>query len=841
MQTVSRLAKQFAPQHYDLSLHLRREERIFEGSVTITGELQLAQRHILLHAKGLTITSATIDDKPVTHAFGDNDELQLAQDELTSGQHKVQVNFSGKITDTMHGLYPSYYEEDGNKKEILATQFESHHAREVFPCVDEPEAKATFAITLHTEKDITVLGNMPILTQQEADGGLITQFATTPPMSTYLVAFATGDLHRLQGKTKSGVEVNIWATKVHPLENLEFALDTAIRSIDFFNDYFSTPYPLPKVDHIALPDFSAGAMENWGLITYREVVLVVDKHNASSSTKRRIATVIAHELSHQWFGNLVTMQWWNDLWLNESFASLMEYVALDALFPEWHYWEQFTNKESFIALQRDCIPGVQAIKTKVNHPDEISTLFDPAIVYAKGAKILRMLREYIGDTAFQAGLRQYFASHSYKNTTGDDLWRCLKEASGQDVTSFMRSWIDQSGFPVVTATLSDATLELQQKRFQIGATKADASLWPIPLGGSQASLRTMLSTEAASIKINRSEPIILNSGDVAHFITNYDELLLSDIMQLIQQGKLSSTDRLSILNNLLLLARARQTPTTTIVTALMALRGETDAAVWEIICAAIDTIKRCVEDSPEAETRLRKLAGDLATPPFKQLGWIGKDGEDENSKLTRPLLIATLLYAEVPTIVSGALAQYNKDPHVIPAEIRPEVLTAAVQFAPSPQEVVEHLIKIYTTTSAGDLKSDIITALTKSKDPAVHAKLLELLTSKEIIRPQDTPRWFAYLLRNAHSRNQAWQWLTEQWSWIEATYSGDMSYDVFPRYSANALASYDDLVRYEQFFTPHRRHPALARTIEMGITEITARAEWLKQEKQAVIDALNQL
>ncbi|HEY5695717.1 MAG TPA: M1 family metallopeptidase, partial [Candidatus Saccharimonadales bacterium] len=451
MHTVSRLIEQFVPEHYDISLTLNRTKRTFSGIVTLNGNSVGGKDTISVHAKDLAIESVTIDGKAATFTAQKNDELVIQHSDLTKGRHIIVIGFNGNITDAMHGLYPCYFTHDGVKKELLATQFESHHAREVFPCIDEPEAKATFTVTLTTEQDVTVLGNMPVKQQRVENEQLVTTFETSPRMSTYLVAWVVGELHKKTAVTKRGIEVNVWATPAQPAASLDFALDIATRTIDFFETYFDTPYPLPKSDHVALPDFSAGAMENWGLITYREIALLANPETVSVSGRHYIATVIAHELSHQWFGNLVTMKWWNNLWLNESFATLMEYLAIDALHPEWDIWLDFATSESIAALRRDSLEGVQPVQVDVNHPDQISTLFDGAIVYAKGARLLRMCQQYVGQEAFQAGLKAYFAAHKFGNTEGNDLWNALSAASGKDITSLMNTWISQSGYPVVTA------------------------------------------------------------------------------------------------------------------------------------------------------------------------------------------------------------------------------------------------------------------------------------------------------------------------------------------------------------------------------------------------------
>ena len=502
MTTVPRLIKTFTPNHYSLSVDLSdAADYVFSGTVSIQGKSPQAGK-ILLHAKDLAIQSATIDGRSADFEHGKFDELSIGDDSTAIGPHNIVITFSGKITDAMHGLYPCYYEHEGVKKQLFATQFESHHAREVFPCVDEPEAKATFDVTLTTTPGITVLGNQPVKWQREKDEKLVTTFETTPRMSSYLLAWVVGEMHRKTATTKDGVEVNVWATPAQRPESLDFALDHAVKTIEFFDEYFGVAYPLPKSDHVALPDFSSGAMENWGLITYREIALLADPATTTVSSKQYIATVISHELSHQWFGNLVTMKWWNNLWLNESFATMMEYIAVDAIHPEWNVWLDFAAGESIMALRRDAIDGVQAVQVEVNHPDEISSLFDGAIVYAKGARLLRMCQQFVGDEAFRLGLKSYFTEFAYQNTEADDLWKHLSAASGKDISALMHTWISQSGYPVVHVN-SDG---LRQEQFFIGPHEPSHKLWPIPLDAeSSEDLPALLETSELSLPIADDE------------------------------------------------------------------------------------------------------------------------------------------------------------------------------------------------------------------------------------------------------------------------------------------------------------------------------------------------
>ncbi|MNX05824.1 Aminopeptidase N [compost metagenome] len=841
MHTVSQLIDQFIPEHYDLSLTLEREARYFEGVVTVHGVSQPEAKHIVLHSKDLAIESVTLDGENADFASSDNDELFITHPDINEGKHIITIGFSGRITDAMHGLYPCYYEHDGIKKELLATQFESHHAREVFPCVDEPAAKATFDVTLTTEKDITILGNMPITSQTTDDDRLVTSFDRTPRMSTYLLAWTTGELHRKTATTKGGVEVNIWATPAQPTESLDFALDIATRTIDFFDEYFGIAYPLPKSDHVALPDFSSGAMENWGLITYREIALLADPATTSIASKHYIATVIAHELSHQWFGNLVTMQWWNNLWLNESFATLMEYIAIDALHPEWNVWLDFATMESIAALRRDSIDGVQAVQVDVNHPDEISTLFDGAIVYAKGARLLRMLQQYIGHEAFQAGLKTYFKSHAYSNTVGDDLWSALGEASGKDITTFMNTWISQSGYPVLSVSKQGEQITLSQQQFFTGPHQPSDKLWPIPLESPCSEMPELLSTKTEAVTRHHETPLRFNAGDTAHFITHYSDELLAQLINEVREGKLSPLDRLQLLHEQTLLARGGVISSATLLPLLDAYKDEQTEAVWDIISIAISELKKFVETDEVAEKQLRTFAADLARREYTRLGWSPQPGEAEQDTKLRANIIGLMIYGEDADAIATALDTYTRTPlNELDPELRGLIISAAVRHGKD-MTTITTLLDQYRASSSAELQQDIACGVTSTKDTDAIKQLLSTLTDNSTIRSQDTGRWFVWLLRNRDGRSLTWQWLRDNWTWIEQTFAGDKSYDDYPRYSAGVLSTKAQLEEYRAFFTPLSTVPALTRVIAIGIVEIEGRVSLIERDSQAVRDALASL
>ena len=837
MQTVPRLITQFVPEHYQLSLTLSRTKRQFAGIVTLYGTLLADASHIVLHAKELTIASVTLDGKAADFAVSDNDELHIAHPDLSSGKHVTVIAFSGTITDAMHGLYPCYFEHEGIKKELLATQFESHHAREVFPCIDEPEAKATFGVTLTTEQNVTVLGNMPIKTQIVEDALLVTAFETTPRMSTYLLAWVTGELHRKTAQTNKGVEVNVWATPAQAPASLDFALDIAVRSIEFYEEYFDTPYPLPKSDHIALPDFSSGAMENWGLITYREIALLADPQTTSISSRQYIATVIAHELAHQWFGNLVTMKWWNNLWLNESFATLMEYVAVDALHPEWNIWLDFATNESIMALRRDSIDGVQSVQIDVNHPDEISSLFDGAIVYAKGARLLRMLQYYVGDQSFQAGLKQYFRDHTYGNTEGDDLWKAIAKASGKDVATLMNTWISQPGFPVVHVTKENEVVTLTQEQFFMGPHMPSDALWPIPINAADDELPKLMTTKTITAQRHSTSALRLNVDDTAHFIAHYDAGLLHQLVNDISAGIMSPVDRVQLLDESTLLARGGILQSVQLIDLIRAYRDETSEQVWTIIAMALAELRKFIEDDKQAEQKLRAFSADIASAQYRRLGWTARPNESEDDTKLRATVISIVLYGENQEVIDTAKAIYSQSKlEDIDAELRPLIISAVVRYGD--ETIVSDLLARYVSSQSGELRQDICVGVTSTRLPHKIAELLDSIKNVEVVRPQDAARWFVYLIRGRESRDQSWQWIRDNWQWVIDTFAGDKSYDDYPRYSAGALTTRPQLQEYIDFFTPMKDVPALTRVITMGISEIEGRVELIERDGPAVCAVL---
>ncbi len=837
MDATSRLFNYFKPDTYDITWDLTDiSNRNLRGQVVISGE-QTNDDAIYLHAADMEITAVKVDGEPITTFTIDKGIVTIPHG--PAGNVAVELAFTLTVSDAMHGIYPGYYKVNKQPKELFATQFESHHAREAFPCVDEPEAKAIFTVNIIAEEGLTVLSNTPVEAEETTDGTTHTVFEPSPRMSSYLVAFAIGDFQKKVGTTKSGVDVGVYATKAQNPESLDYALTEAIGTIEFFEDYFGVAYPLPKSDHVALPDFTVGAMENWGMITYREVALLADPKTASLDSKEYVSTVIAHELSHQWFGNLVTMKWWNDLWLNESFANNMEYVATDARHPKWNMWLQFSNVEAMLALRRDAIDGVQPVQVEVREPDEINAVFDGAIVYAKGGRLIRMMMQYVGEVAFRKGLTQYFETHRYSNTTGDDLWKAIGEASGKDIASLMHTWISQPGYPVVHATLSDGEVHLRQEQFFIGDHEPSERLWPIPLDASNPDFPALMSEQELTVPFDHAGSLQLNRHDCTHMLTHYDTKLLGRLLGDISKGKLSTLNRMQLLHEQTLLARGGVIKSSQLIDLLEVYRDERDEKVWDIMSGAIGDLKKFVEADSEGEASLKAFVRDLAQPLYEELGWQPQANEAESTSKLRATIISLMLYGEDQHAIDTAKTKYaSGDFRELQPELRTAIMTASVRYADDPQ-VVTQLVEAYQHEPSADLQSDICDAATATQNEDMLRVLIDTMKDTKIIRPQDTVRWFVRLLANRHSRTLTWQWLRDNWEWIDKTFGGDKSFDAFPRYSASILTTRTQYNEYTEFFTPLKTDVSLTRTITIGIRELESRVATIEREAPSVIERLN--
>lgn len=839
MAELLRFYNDFQPSHYDLYIDINRSKKTIVGKTTIVGEAK--KTDIAIHQKYLNVKSVKENGKNAEFKVDDANDAILIKLE-NAGKTELFIEYDAKLTDTMMGIYPSYYEVDGQKKQIIGTQFETNAARQAFPCVDEPEAKATFSLALKYDEHEgeTTLSNMPEIKCEDG----VHYFQETVRMSTYLVAFAFGELQGKLTETKSGVKIGVFGTKAHKSNELDFALDIAKRSIEFYEDYYQTPYPLPHSWQLALPDFSAGAMENWGLVTYREVYLMVDPDHTALDQKKLVATVIAHELAHQWFGDLVTMKWWDDLWLNESFANMMEYVAVDALEPDWNIWEMFQTSEAAAALLRDATDGVQSVHVEVNDPAEIDTLFDGAIVYAKGSRMLVMVRSLIGDDALRKGLKNYFAEHKYSNAAGADLWKALGEASGIDVGTIMNSWLEQPGYPVVSARVDDGKLVLTQKQFFIGKGKEVSRKWQIPLNSNYEEVPDLMADKElvvgdyAEMRQKEGKPFRLNLENNAHFIVEYDDELFKDILE--NTEELDDISELQLMQDLYLLAEGQKIDYKELVPLLPLFANSKSSMVNQYLYSVANGFKKFVEADTKEETELRRYFETLSSENFKRLGVLPKDGETAEDELSRPFVLSAALYAKNEDAIKEThdLFVASKDNLLeVSAGIRPYVLmNEVVNF--SSDDLFDKLLEEYRKTADGGYKADIRYALTKTPDIKSAEKIVSYFEDADTIKPQDLRGWFQGVLSNEKGQEAAWNWICDEWGWLEKTVGGDMEFPTYVTVISKVFKTKKRLEEFKRFFEPKLDNPGLAREIKMDTEVIQSRIDLIETQKAGLNTAI---
>ena len=796
----------FVPKNYELDLWIDKKRKTIDATEQIYGVVK--NKTIKFHAVELDISKVIVDDVEVKYKY-ENDVLEISNMRPKKDVYII-IHYKTTLNENMQGAYLSTYKYKGKTETIVATQFESHYAREAFVCIDEPAAKAVFQlrITVPGRKD-AVISNLPAINynifSKNGKTYVATIFHHTPPMSPYLLAFVIGEFNVVRGRTKDDVMVATYVPKNHPMRAGVYANDVAVKALEFYEDSFDVEYPFPKLSQVALPDFEAGAMENWGLITYRESMLLADR-SATLATKKSVALTVAHEIAHQWFGNLVTMKWWDDLWLNESFASVMEYYAVDSIFPEYKIWEGFFTGDALSALRRDCIDGVQSVHQDVSDPEEIATLFDPAIVYAKGARLILMVIRLMGWSSFCEGICDYFEEHEFGSAVGDDLWDALNEYADFDVKKLMHAFIDKPGYPVVSDDGTGDFKKISQKRFLLDGEMSDSE-WPIP-----------------EISEDMSGHYILNLSD-AEFeerLSRFDSLDLEEKLRLlIDRDLVSKTSFCS---------------SASLIPLVWKFRNETSAAVWSVILTIVSGLKIFFKSGSDEEKKYKKFVGDLVAPGISKVGLVAKKDDDENTLRLRSILLALDFYAENKENLEKLAKMYNKDLRSLNAETRSDILDAKLYLEP---EFLDEYTKAYKNTADPEIKFDLLVAMTLMDDKKALLEVMKLLEQPEIVKPQDQFYLFIYLYRNPKVKEEVFEWLTSHWEYVKKI-SGDKSLDNYPRYTAGAIKVKEDFEKYLQFFEPLASEPALSRAIEMGKNEIEARLELIEADKKAVVEKLGE-
>lgn len=830
MSDVARLYRYFKPSRYELYLAPDKAKSTFNGQVTINGKLEAAQKRLRLHCKELKITEVSINGEDRKFSINNKlDELVIESSQDTDQDLSVSITFSGLITKPMHGLYPCTGR-DGET--ILATQFESHHAREVFPCVDEPEAKAIFSLKLTTNKDDVVLANTDPLEEDFDQALKTTLFEDTPLMSTYLLAFVVGKLDFQETTTHDGVFVRAWATP-DQAANTSFALDIATKSLEFFNDYFEVPYPLNKCDIVALPDFAAGAMENWGLLTFRETCMLVDPANTSLDNQQYVAMVVAHEVAHQWFGNLVTMRWWNDLWLNEGFASWIEFMAIDKIFPQWHMWTHFIATEQDSAFRLDALTNTHAIEVEVPDPDEIHSIFD-TISYSKGACMIHMLHGYLGSNNFRLGLAHYLKKYAYKNTETIDLWDALTEVSGLPVAEFIGSWTKQVGFPYIRLEKSGSKLKLIQERFLSDGRQAKSKdVWPIPLLSDDLQL-SILDKKQQVVDIKVSD-IKLNNNQAGFYIVKYWPEAYLNVSNKIKNNQLSETERIGLVSDMLALVKAGHLTATLLLETLKQFNDETSEPVWSSIAGCLADIRHVLGD--DVRQKIKPFTRRLIDEQLNRLGWHESKDESHYDRLLRPLILGFASGADHLVVLSEAKKRFDSAANIsdIDSNLR-NMIIASVSHRGGEYEY-GRLLEMLQSSSSPEDKVILAHGLSNFRHPAQYKASLKLIKT-DLVRLQDVHYWLIYSLANPEARDATWDWIKSNWSWIRDNLKNDSIYLRLPVYVAKAYNKNEFLKAYQDFFD-NIHEPAIERSIKQGVDIIEFQSAWRVRDEQAVLDWLN--
>ncbi len=794
-----RLPYSVIPRRYRLHVSPDLDAESFSATVHIEAELVEPVRTITLHALELSIGSAAV------HAGGERLEVAVAQDpdhedrvvlslprELAAGDIGIELAFGGKLLEQLCGFYRStFVDASGRRRSLAVTQFEATDARRAFPCFDEPDRKAVFSIALDVPEGLSAYSNSPVLSEQPGPGTTTTvTFADTIAMSTYLAAWVVGPLEATDALDVDGIPVRV--VHVPGREHLTaFALEVAAHALRFFTNWFGLPYPGAKLDLVAVPDFAFGAMENLGCVVCRETTLLVDPGRASRVDLERVADVVSHEIAHMWFGDLVTMKWWNGIWLNEAFASLMELLAVDAFRPQWERWVNFgTERDS--AMSTDALHSTRPIEYPVGPPEDAQGMFD-VLTYQKGAGVLRMLERYLGPDTFRAGIRRYLADHQLSNTETSDLWDSLEEVSGQPVRRIMDTWIFQGGFPLVSATSGAGRLSLRRQAFSYRPAEGDSAIgegWAVPVlwrpatedeGGAEE--RLLLEDEPVELAPGVGAAVV-NAGGWGFYRVAYDEQwrrALGEAAGGASGGSLHILERYNLLSDTWAAVVAGRAGLADFLELAEAARHDPEPGVWRPVTGALEFLDRVVDDDDRG--LLATYARALVGPAFDTVGWDRRPGEGERTATLRSELLRTLGTVGADATVARSCLERHKqamgagpglDPDLAPAVLAVvaraggraefEDFVARFRQPPTPQEGVRYL-----------------QSLGRFEDLELADAAWEVATTEA--RSQDGPFVISVLLGNRVTGETTWSKVERSWD------------DLVARFPANLLPHMLETVR----------------------------------------------
>jgi aminopeptidase N len=840
--TPGKLPKNVVPTDYSIRIVPNIDKFAFTGAETVKVKVRSSVHQLVLNALELEIVDASLDGKALPKSAIKIDKekelLTLAlPSELPPGDHTLALSFSGKINQQGQGLFYVRYQEQGSgvQKIMLGTQFEATDARRFFPCWDEPAFRARFQLTAVVPENWLAVSNMPIASEKKIAGGKEVRFAATPPMSSYLNVFVAGELDLIESRI-GPTQIRVIVTK-GKAELGRYALEVTAQILQYYNEYFGLPYPLPKLDQIALPGGFGGAMENWGGITYFESALLFDPKNSSAETKQNIYEVLAHEMAHQWFGDLVTMAWWDNLWLNEGFASWMGTKCTAHFNPQWEVWLRRNlprdptrrvgiTKEQ--AMEGDARSTTHPIQQPIATEAEANSAFDD-ITYKKGQSFLRMLESFLGDDVFRDGIRRYIAAHEYSNSTTADLWNALSEASKKPVAEIAAGWTEQPGFPVVKVRReADEKVRLTQERFTVNFKNAPPLQWKIPLTYSvigQAPA-TLLMTGKTDIlqNIPADRSLKLNVKGAGNYRVEYDEPSWSLLLEALP--KLSIEDRVNLLSDTWALAQADRAPISLFFGLVEKLPASTDIAEREQIVNVLDFINGLLVGNPERE-KFQRYARSLLRRTFETLSWDPKQGEPPTTGNLRASLIEALGDLNDPEIVAGCrerFAKYLANPASLAPDLRPAIFAIVGRYADEKTWTKLHELGLKTTSI--EEKQNYYNALACATDPKLVKKTLaialtdELPTSRAIFL---VPK----VARDSGHPDIAWEFAKANMNSLlaktDAAGVNRYAPSLFTFFSDNSRA--DELKTYAKNNLP----PASAPEVAKAVDEIQFRAEFKKR------------
>ena len=756
------------PIHYEIMFEPLFHNFKFNGEEIITLNLPKPTNSIKLDAAELSIKESHIIQGgkiiPTKSSLNEKDEkLNIKLAKKIKGKAKLSIKFTGTLNDRLLGFYKSQYKDKKGKTKYLATtQFEAADARRAFPCWDEPAVKATFDVSLLVDKHMDAISNMPVISKKKSGAKILYKFGRTPIMSTYLLYLGVGEFEYLHGKLRN-IKIRIVTTKGNKNKG-KLSLDFTKKFLGEYEKYFGIKYPLPKLDMIAIPDFAAGAMENWGAITFREAILLYDPKTSSTRTKQYIAEVISHEIAHQWFGNLVTMKWWNDLWLNESFATFMATKIVDKFYPEWNLWDQFLDDAMLEAMSLDALKNSHPINVNVNHPAQIREIFD-AISYDKGGNVLRMLENYVGIENFRKGLKHYLTLYKYSNAEGRDLWNSIGKVARKPVDAMMKTWIDQVGYPVVDVKRNNSKLSLTQRRFLSDGSRASKNRWAIPIhieeGNHQNSILLKSRSSTVSLK-NKDSNFIINPGRYGFYRVQYDDHSLANLSLLIDEKILNHVDRWGLQNDLFSECVSGTKQLQEYLDFTTSYHDEDDYITLLNLAQNLYSIYKLTTKERFTD-EIRTYAAQFLGSIFDRLGWDSRKNEKHTDSLLRSFVITTLGKLGDEEILAEARKRFNKflkNKNSLNADLQqPVFILMAWQ---GDKKTYNKLLSLYRKSTLQEEKIRFLVAMCNFKQKNLLLKTLNLALTSEV-RSQNIRVPIMGVSANIYGKDILWPWLKNHW------------------------------------------------------------------------------